>query len=220
MHNGLFMKCIKAHDSRYPSLLKRLEKPPEALYIEGDESLLLRPYLSVVGARDAGLWVREWLEYELSPVLKELGVGVVSGGARGVDQWAHWLCLRGKVPTLIVLPSGCRNKYPRTLSEFEGRSEVLFISEYEPETVMRKHFFYKRNRLIAGLSPLTLIVQAQERSGTMITAKYAMDVGSCVGALPGAVMDVSMAGNNQLIFDGASMVRDRHDLRTLLSQLI
>lgn len=210
------MMKISRHENRYPNLLLRLQDPPQSFFYEGDPELLNHAYISVVGARNIHQWVREWMEHELLPTLRVLNLGVISGGARGVDQQAHWLALRAGVPTLVVLPSGLKKKYPEIIEKLAPRERVGYISEYQLDETMRKHFFFKRNRLIAGLSERSLIVQASQRSGTMITANFALEVGSLVMSIPANPMDSMMTGNNQLLFDGATMVRDRFDLTQVL----
>lgn len=207
---------ISQNDECYPKLLLRLQDPPQSFFYEGDPELLNFNYISVVGARNIHQWVLEWMEHELFPTLRVLNLGIISGGARGVDQKAHWLALRAGVPTLVVLPSGLKTKYPDTIEKLTPKNQVGYISEYSPEERMQKHFFFKRNRLIAGLSEKSLIVQASQRSGTMITANFAMEVGSLVMTIPANPMDSMMTGNNQLLFDGATMIRDRFDLTQVL----
>lgn len=208
---------ISIHTKNYPQKFMKLKQPPPFVFFEGCKSLFQYNYISVVGGRNILPWVPEWLENELLPVLKKLNIGVISGGARGVDQCAHWLALRAGVPTLVVLPCSLDEKYPNNLLKFEGWDGVGFLSEYEPQTKMRKGYFHRRNQLIAALSPYTLVVQASERSGTMITARAAMDLGNTLMALPGNPMEDKMAGNNQLIFDGASMIRNQNDFLQILN---
>ena len=212
----MFVQTINRDHDSYPVQLKQLSDPPEQIYCSGEGRILRGPFLSIVGAREVKYWVKEWLEAELLPVLKELNIGVVSGGARGVDQYAHWLAVRADVPTVVVLPSGLDNVYPKSLSSFIKKKSVSLVTEYAPDTEMRKHHFYNRNRIIAALTPLTFVVQSSEKSGTMITAKKAIDLGKCVATLPGHPVDPSFSGNNQLLYDGAMMVRNQNDLKQLI----
>ncbi len=207
---------IKIHLNDLPQCLRQIPKPPAKIFYQGEKSLLSLKYIGIVGAREASPWALEWMEHEIAPVLKKLNIGIVSGGARGVDQKAHWLAIRAGVPTLIVLPSGLKNKYPKTIITLEKNHNVGFLSEYEPDDEMKKYYFYDRNRIIAALSQWVLIVQAHRKSGTMITAQYATDFGVPVFSLPGHPLDLTMSGNNQLLFDGAQMVRDKNDLLQLL----
>jgi DNA processing protein len=173
--------------------------------------------VSVVGAREVQDWVVEWLENELAPALSTCEIGVVSGGARGVDQVAHRIAIRKKLPTVVVLPSGLREIYPKNIASWVGRDQTLFMSEYSDEQAMRNHHFFYRNRLIVGLTPVTLIVQAKEKSGTMISARFAIEQGRTVATLPAFPIASAFSGNNQLLADGALMVRGQKDLLALLS---
>ncbi len=211
------MKTLRPSDNKYPLSLKTLAKPPSNIHLQGDLNVLNQPLLAVVGARDIKPWVLEWIENELGPALKSTNVGIVSGGARGVDQASHRLAMRYGLPTLIVLPSGLARVYPQNIQTWSERQKVLFLTEYETLQAMRKHHFYLRNRLIVALSPLTLVIQAKEKSGTMISAAFAMEQGKTVATLPGFPTDPSFAGNNQLLYDGAAMVRDRKDLEVLIN---
>lgn len=176
--------------------------------------------LAVVGARDMRPWMKEWFDNELLPVLKAFRVGVVSGGARGVDQYAHQMALRAEMPTVAVLPSGLEQIYPFQLKRFTMHKNFHLISEYAPSTEMRKHHFYRRNQIIAALTPLLLVVQAASKSGSMITAQQACAMGVNLATLPGSVCDPAFSGNNQLIFDGALVVRNRWDLSELIQRYV
>lgn len=214
------MQTLTPSHPYYPREFSLLKKIPSPIYYEGDLGHLnLRPRLAVVGARQAHPWVLQWLEHELMPLLRTHKVCVISGGARGVDQWAHRMALRAQVPTVVVVPSGLQYKYPSQLRAWQGHPGLSFLSEYLPEQRLRKHFFYRRNQLIAALADCCLIVQASEKSGTMITANYARDMGKNLAALPGDPVDSLMTGNNQLLYQGAQMIRNRYDLEALLLTL-
>ncbi len=173
--------------------------------------------VSVVGAREIQDWVMEWMENELAPALRQCGLGVVSGGARGVDQMAHRIALRYDLPTVIVLPSGLGKLYPKNLEGWRGRKNLLFMTEYAEDQPMRKHHFFLRNRLVVGLTNLTLVIQAKERSGTMISARFAADMGKTIATLPAFPVASAFSGNNQLIYEGAMVVRGEKDLVALFN---
>ena len=212
----LFALKIDKTDPLYPGKLFRLENPPSSIYLEGKPELLSANYISIVGSRNFNEGLRQWMEHEVLPTLKNLNLGVISGGARGVDQWAHFLALRAGQPTLVVLPSGLKRKYPQSIERMAKNPLVAFLSEYKADLEMKKYHFYNRNYLIAALNQQTLIIQASEKSGTMITARAAMELGNDLFVLPGNPMDSNMSGNNQLLFDGAQMVRNKRDLMTFL----
>jgi DNA processing protein len=213
------MKTLSQSNPQFFDRFSALNPKPSQIYFEGSEEILKNPYIAIVGAREAHPWVFEWMDHELTPVLSAYSLGVVSGGARGVDQWAHSLALRCGQPTLIVLPSGLAEKYPRDLVSFCGHEQVGFLSEYPPNQLMKKHFFWRRNLLIAAVSPLTLVIQAAEKSGTMVTALGALSLGKTLAALPAAPQDARMTGNNALLFSGACMVRNHRDLAALVESL-
>ena len=203
-------------DQIFPSQLTNIQNPVDKLYYQGDKNLLSKKFVAIVGARNVLPWVEQWMEYELIPALRSCDLGVISGGARGVDQRAHSCALRAGVPTLAVLPSGLNCKYPRTVEALLGSSPLSgFLSEYEPNESMRKHYFYSRNRIIAGFSPLVLVVQASEKSGSMITAKYALEYGKSIATIPATPMDPSTSGNLRLLYDGSYFVRNSGDLKSL-----
>lgn len=186
------------------------------MFFHGNSDLLDGPFITVIGAREARAWVYEWMENELASLIQSHNIGVVSGGARGIDQWAHALAIRKGGSTVVVLPSGLGKIYPKKIASWQSHPKVLFLSEYEHDCEMRKHFFYSRNRLIAGMTPLLLVVQAAEKSGTMMTAQKALDLGVTVATLPGSPVDAGFAGNNQLLHDGAQLVRNKMDLQFLI----
>lgn len=206
-------QIIKTLD--HPVLTNLWPGEDRCLYIEGDIEILYASLLGVVGARDIQIGNIEWMEHELFHFLRTTGWGTISGGARGVDQRAHWLAIRAQCPTVIVLPSGLNKKYPKSVGGFEGHKKVLFISEYDWNQDVRKFHFYNRNRLIAQLSKALLVVQAHLKSGTMISAKHGIEIGRDVLVVPGHPLDGTMSGNNQLLFDGAQIIRTAEDLMCL-----
>lgn len=202
----------------YPTQFLDLEDKPDQLYLSRPCDLVYARCLAVVGARKMAPWVSEWLEYEYFRLLQSFDISVISGGARGVDQVAHSLALRAGRATCVVLPSGLNKIYPKSLTGLANQANVTLLSEYEPDQEVRKHHFYYRNRLIAALSPILFVVQAEKKSGTMITAKYAIEMGRRVVCLPGPPLDPRFSGNNQLIYDGASLIRDHKDLEAIVYQ--
>lgn len=211
------MDCGVINKDQLPLEFHCLENPPERLFYEGSLEILKKPRLAIVGARKIVPWVEQWMEQELFPILKDLDVAIVSGGARGVDQRAHFLALRAGLPTIAILPSGLKNKYPTSIQQMESyREKVLFLSEYEDHEAMKKHYFYSRNRLIAASSNILFVVQAAEKSGSMITARLALEMGRSIATIPANPMEVQFSGNLQLLFEGAIMIRGKKDLESLL----
>lgn len=211
---------IKNTDAIYPILLAQIHTPPEQLYYRGDITLLSRPnMLAVVGSRKATMYGRQAVAKLLPPCIRS-GIIIVSGMAYGVDSIAHRTCVETNAPTIAVLGSGVDDAslYPRgnrQLAQEILTSGGLIISEYEPGTTPYLGHFPARNRIIAGLTKATLIVQAAHRSGSLITARLAMEEGREVLAVPGPITDPAYEGTNGLIRDGATPALTPDDILSL-----
>jgi DNA processing protein len=198
-----------------PSLLRAIHDPPRRLYVrgKGDPELLSRPAVAVVGARACspyGAQVARMLGRELAGA----GVVVVSGLARGVDGEAHRGALETDGHTVAVLGCGIDRNYPaahaglaRTIAE-----RSLLVSEYEPGVEPEPWRFPARNRIVAGLCAATVVVEARERSGALITADFALEEGREVFAVPGEITSALSAGANALLRLGATPVTCAGDL--------
>lgn len=172
--------------------------------------------MAIVGSRRPMGSVYEWLDSEFVKFYEQHpDLVIVSGGARGVDQKAHAIALRSGRQTMCFLPTGLQNPYPseiNKLEKFYAKTNSSIVSLFSPFEEIYKSHFYLRNRLIVGLSRSVLVASAALRSGSMMTAKHAMDMGVEVMALPGFPMSNNMDGNLQLIYDGAQMIRSSEDL--------
>ncbi|OGY32686.1 MAG: DNA protecting protein DprA [Candidatus Andersenbacteria bacterium RIFCSPHIGHO2_02_FULL_45_11] len=208
---------LPASDSSYPALLTQIHKPPQQLYYRGDISLLNRPnMLAVVGSRKATMYGRQAIAKLLPPCIRS-GIIIVSGMAYGIDSIAHRTCIELGAPTVAVLGSGVDDKslYPRgnkTLAQEILAGGGLIISEYEPGTTPYLGHFPARNRIIAGITKATLIIQAAIRSGSLITSRLAMESNREVLAVPGPITDPACEGTNILIRDGATPVFTASDI--------
>jgi len=172
----------------------------------------------VVGSRKIHPSTCQWMDHFLSIFLSKYPICLLSGGARGVDQKGHALAIRSQTPTICFLPCGLSNIYPASLKEW--RRPILqtggaFLSPFPPEYQIQKSFFRYRNSIMARMSHLVFILQAEERSGSMITAKKAAHLGVTLCTLPGPVMNPLFSGNLKLINEGIFMIRDGQDLETL-----
>jgi len=214
---GLHAVCRHDEDG-YPPRLRRSEDAPAVLYVAGDPSRLAAlgdddaPAVAVVGARRASADGIE-VARSLARGLAAAGVTVVSGMALGIDSAAHAGALEVGGPTLTVLASGADVPYPpskRGLYRSLVQSQAA-ISEMPPGFRPFRWCFPARNRTIAGLASLTIVVEAAERSGSLITAELAQDLGRPVGAVPGSVTAHRTMGSNALLRDGALVIRHAQD---------
>lgn len=195
----------------YPELLNELPDAPPFLWVIGDPALLTRPLISLVGARNAsslGLRMARRLAQELG----EAGFAVVSGLARGIDAAAHEAAL--STGTVAVQAGGVDIIYPNENAELARRiaADGLRVSEQPMGLQPMARHFPRRNRIISGLSRATVVVEAAARSGSLITARDALDQGREVLAVPGHPLDARAAGCNMLIRDGAVLVRNAADV--------
>ncbi len=209
------MRAIRLDESDYPQSLTQLDRPPDPLYTIGNESLLeLAPnrLVAIVGTREASSYgVR--ITAALAEAFAEAGIGVVSGLARGIDAAAHRAALDAGGKTIAVMGTGVDIPYPvghRALhSEIAQRG--LIVSENEPGMSAMPGCFPRRNRIIAALARVTIVVEAPFKSGAVNTATHALDQGRVVAAVPGPIDSPRSAGSNLLIRDGAVMLNSVND---------
>ena len=192
----------------YPSILREITDPPLGLAVAGDAALIRRPSVAVVGSRFAAGWALEWAT-GFGRLASAAGIAVVSGGAYGCDAAVHSGMLQGRfdnVDAIVVFAGGLDCPYPRhNVRIFEDivASGGCLVSERAPGSTCRPHDFLARNRIISGLSTGTIIVQAAERSGAMVTARYAADQGRDVMVVRPPLPDIRASGNERLLGDGA-----------------
>ena len=205
----------------YPEALREIPDIPKTLYIEGalpDEALIK---LAVVGSRKMSAYGKRVCE-QLVEGLRGSPVVIVSGLALGIDSIAHESALRVGLPTIAVLPSGLADAaiYPsshRNLAHRIIESGGALISEYEPEAHPAQWSFHARNRIIAGLSSATLVIEAAVRSGALITARLALEYNREVLAVPHPIESETGAGTNGLIRRGATLIRSARDIADALN---
>ncbi|WP_299963388.1 DNA-processing protein DprA [uncultured Roseobacter sp.] len=211
-------RLIMAGGPGYPDLLVDVEDAPPFLWVIGDPSLLSRPMISLVGARNAsslGLRMAKALARDLGAA----GYVVVSGLARGVDAAAHGAAL--ETGTVAVQAGGVDVIYPTENTELaqDIAARGLRLSEQPMGLKPVARHFPSRNRIISGLSAATVVVEAAAKSGSLITARDALDQGRDVLAVPGSPIDARAAGCNQLIRDGATLIRSAEDVLEALTPL-
>ena len=200
-------------DRRYPALLAAIPDPPPVLWLRGDADALDGPAVAVVGSRAGTVYARE-VGRGLGADLASRGVTVVSGLARGVDSAAHRGVLAAGGRTIAVLGSGVDIVYPPEHAGLAGEivRRGLLVSELPPGTTPRPKYFPLRNRLISGLSRAVVVVEASERSGSLITARLALEQGREVMAVPGNVLSGRNRGAHALLRDGARIVETADDV--------
>ncbi len=212
---------IGIEDGRYPKLLHEIHQPPTQFFVRGNVELLSQPLLlAVVGSRRASFYGKQAVEKILAQLVRS-GIPLVSGLAFGIDSIAHKLCLSHHCQTIAVLGSGLDDDsiYPRT--HLKLAQEIIeqggaVISEYPAGTPAYQYNFPERNRIIAGLCRAVVVVQAAAKSGSLITARLALESGREVGAVPGAITDPLAEGTNYLIQQGAIPILNAQDAFDLL----
>ena len=201
------IRQISSKSAEYPQKLNNYPKMPEILFAKGNLPDAKKPTAAIVGARACSPYGRIQA-FRYAKILSSAGVQIISGMAYGIDAEAHKGALEGGTPTYAVLaggvdicyPSGNRPLYDRILRENGG-----ILSEQPPGMRARNYFFPARNRIISGLANLVLIVEAREKSGSLITAQWALDQGKIVYAVPGPVNEALSMGCHKLIYDGAGI---------------
>jgi len=207
--------CIARGDTRYPGRLNDLYDPPERLYIDGDLSLLKIPMIAIVGSRKASA---EGLESAatFAKGLSRAGLLIVSGLARGIDGAAHHATLRlgAKHFTMAVCGAGVDVVYPKEHLDLAKniRKQGLLVSELPLGVPPKSSHFPRRNRIIAALSLGVVVIEAAERSGSLITARLAVELGREVFAVPGSIQRPLSSGCHLLIQQGAKLVRNPQEV--------
>jgi DNA processing protein len=209
----LRVPLVTVFDDAYPDCLRQIADPPLVLWIRGASAVLTSPAVAVVGSRQAtasGLAMARQLGRELA----EAGLTIVSGLARGIDAAAHRGALDAGGVTIAVLGSGIDIIYPREHADIatEIPARGALLTEHLPETPPLAPHFPLRNRIISGLSLAVVVVEASERSGSLITARLALEQGRDVLAVPGPVMPGRHRGCHALIKDGARVVETVRDV--------
>lgn len=205
---------IYKEDKKYSSLLGKIFDPPEQLYCRGDASLLDTFCIAVVGTRKASDYGRQACR-DIAGTLASAGITIVSGLALGIDAVAHQAALDSQGKTIAVLGTGIENLYPKENEQISRRildEGGLIVSEYPGMKPGAKHTFPERNRIISGLSRGVLVIEADLKSGSLITAKSALGQDRDVFAVPGSIYWPRSVGSNWLIQQGARPVMNAADL--------
>ena len=196
-------------DKLYPEKLKNIGRPPAVLFVQGNAKVLSDTvFAGIVGARKSDMYGIRMAE-NIALEIGQTGAGIISGGARGIDSGAHRGALRAKAPTVAVLGSGLDVCYPpenKKLFKSIAQSGGAVISEFPFSMEALPNNFPQRNRIIAALSTALVVVRAAHKSGSLITASRAIDMGVSVYAVPGNMDDALSQGTNELIRDGANIL--------------
>lgn len=206
--------CLTLNDPRYPPQLKEIADPPPVLFVLGDRAALAGPQLAMVGSRNPSASGRD-LAQAFAKELAQRGLGVTSGLALGIDAAAHRGALSGGGVTLAVAGTGLDQVYParhRQLQEDIVASGGAVVSEFPTGITPMAANFPRRNRIISGLSLGTLVVEAALRSGSLITARMALEQNREVFAIPGSIHNPLARGCNALIREGAKLVETVADI--------
>ena len=201
------IKIINIVDKEYPEKLKQIYAPPITLFAKGDISLLTHKSIAIIGCREPSMYGINVAKKFASELCKN-GIDIVSGMARGIDTAGHIGALNANGKSIAVLGCGVDIIYPsenyKVYSELLNRG--LIISEYIVGTRPEASNFPQRNRIISGLSDGVLVVEAKQKSGTMITTDFALEQGKELYVIPGNITSLTSEGTNNLIKEGAKLV--------------
>lgn len=208
----LNIKYVTILDDNYPKRLKNIFNPPAIIYFKGNYLDNFSNILAIVGTRkpsNYGLWVTN----EIIKQLSKYNISIVSGMALGIDRKVHESSIAYNIPTIGVLASSADIIYPiRNKDLYYEMKNQLLISEFPLNTNPIKRNFVSRNRIISGLAFGTLVIEAQDRSGSLITANYALEQSRELYAIPGNINNINSHGTNMLIKKGAKLVSSAEDI--------
>lgn len=208
-------------DPFYPPLLRQIVTPPPLLFVQGESTCLSQPQIAMVGSRNASVDGLQHARYFAADFARN-DLVVTSGLALGIDGHAHDGALQAGGKTIAVLGSGLAQIYParhRGLAQRVAENGAL-VSEFRPDAKPRAEHFPRRNRIISGLSLGVLVVEAAEKSGSLITARYALEQGREVFALPTSINAPNASGGNHLIRNGACLVEKTKDVLDEIQSLL
>ena len=205
---------IEYCDELYPEKLKQIENPPTRLYVLGNTKILNEKGIAVVGSRTNTQYGEKMCK-KFVKNLVEYNINIISGLALGIDSIAHKTCLKNSGKTIAVLPSGFKNIYPeiniQLAKEILNNGGVL-VTEYDPNSKADSKKFKERNRIVAGLSIGTLVIEAGYRSGTSITARHTKEQEKPVFCIPSSLENMKGKTTNELIQKGAKLTTDISDI--------
>jgi len=210
---------ITFNDANYPSQLKEIADPPPLLFVRGNPDLLSHPQIAIVGSRNPSS-LGEETAFNFAKTLSRHGFVITSGLALGIDAASHRGALNAKGYTVAVTGTGLDRVYPARHKELatEIVNTGVMISEFPPGTTAKANHFPRRNRIISGLCQGLLVVEAAKQSGSLITARMALEQNREVFAIPGSIHNPLARGCNALIREGAKLVETTQDILEELNQ--
>ncbi len=211
------ISLILINDKEYPSQLKEISHPPLGIYVKGNIDILKQKndlFLAVIGSRKMSDYGKKVCEQTIKD-LSSFNFTIISGLAYGMDACAHESAINNKLKTIAVLGSGIENIYPATnipLANNIIKNGGCLVSEYPINSKAKVFYFPQRNRIISGLSRGILIIEAKEKSGSLITARFALDQNRDVSAIPNSIYEENSLGTNKLIQSGAKLIINPKDI--------
>jgi len=217
------IKTVSIKDKNYPELLKKIKNPPEILFFTGSLPRAEERGFAIVGTRMCSSYGKQ-IAMEIAGDLAEARLTIVSGLAPGIDTFCHQAVVERKKRTIAVLGTGLDEKsiYPQSnlrLAKKIIETEGCLISEYPPGTRGTQFTFPQRNRIISGLALGVLVIEAKEKSGSLITAEWAKKQGRIIFAVPGPIYSSNSKGPHYLIKNGAKLVENANDILEELNSL-
>lgn len=212
---------ITKEDTRYPKKLKNIYEKPLVLYVKGNINILNEFSIAVIGCRECSSYGKD-ISKSIGYSLAKYNINVISGMARGIDTYSHIGCINGNGQTIAVLGNGVDYIYPRENIGIYNKileTNGAIISEYIIGTEPNRMNFPARNRIISGLSDGVIVVEAKEKSGTLITVDFALEQGKNVFTVPGNITSVNSFGTNNLIKEGAKPITCIDDILEEYAQL-
>lgn len=208
------IELINIYSKEYPSNLKQIYDPPAFLYIKGNKEILNKKSISIVGCRDCTAYGRN-TAIKFAYNLSNNNINIVSGLAKGIDAYSHIGCLKGKAKTIAVVGCGLDRVYPEENRWIYNKiiaSGGAIISEHIIGTKPLAQNFPRRNRIISALSEALIVIEAKEKSGTLITVDFALEQGKDIYVVPGNIDSPNSVGTNDLIKQGAKLLTKIEDI--------
>lgn len=212
--------------SHLNELINNMPDKPKKLFYEGNIDLLIDKYIyiCIIGSRKASPYGIQVTEYILNTLKDFKNIATISGAAYGIDGFVHTLSIKNNIPTICIPGSGIHDDYFYPRAHLDLKYEILenkglIINEFEPETRSSLWTFPVRNRLMAGFSHITIVIEAEEKSGTLITANLATDYNREVLSIPGNIFSRNSQGTNELIDKGAKIFIKSDTLEEIIKQI-